>query len=167
MVKAQKVSRHHAFIVGLLLFVLLLGVGAYLLQHNAKINVLAGEAIRARVSNPVDLGIAPSTLPLKNKENVLQLCPEEVTSAGQGWDLPGWNLLTWKTIDVLCNKNRIICYYGDHDISNPVYYDKKYKDHADHIGFYQDIPGVTKCSVYSYLTTAGGSDSYGCLCEKV
>ncbi|MEK6939545.1 MAG: hypothetical protein AABX31_02350 [Nanoarchaeota archaeon] len=165
--KQKGIARHHVLSVFLLILIITLGVAAYFLQRNAAVETLAGEAFRQRANPPGDLGLAPTPEPFVAKESVVNLCPSELTSVDQHWDLSGWKLLPWKAVDVQCSGinqplGRMTCYYSHHNIAEPTYYDPKYILHADHIAFYQDIEGVKKCGV---VKSPGGS--YGCLCEKL
>jgi len=168
MVKQKGISRHQVLLVSLLVIIIILSIAAYFLQRNVAIKALAGEAIRQRATflpsftpdsgNPKEVQPsqqAPTNQqggsPVQPGENTLfQECPKELTSENQNWNLPGWKLLSWKSVDAKCPGKRIICYYADD--SNDV-------ARADQIAFYQDFEGVNKCSD---VKTPG----IGCLCEK-
>ena len=154
-------SRHHALVVALLLFVLILGVTAYVLQRNEGIKTVAGEAFRQRASPPpANFGLAPSPS-YPNQEPVIIYCPKELSSVNQHWNLPGWKLVTWQPVASRCEGIRMTCYYADPNVGEPVFQDPKYLHHADYIAFYQDILiNVTKCGNY------GTVGLMGCACYK-
>ncbi|GEM_PF-5262866 len=63
--KQAQFSRHHLFIVILIVVIIILGVGSYIVQRNAIIKTIAGEAIRQRISS---IGVETSpALPDSNK----------------------------------------------------------------------------------------------------
>ena len=148
-------SRHHALVVALLLFVLILGVTAYVLQRNAAIKTVAGEAFRQRASPPADFNL---NIPNSDPGNIVtKTCPDELVSNTQDWDLPGWNLVPWRIVDVRCSGKRIICAYGD-PLPSSV---PSFKDYQpDHLTFSQSIEGVDKCTVSPNI-------AYTCQCQKL
>ncbi|MDP3698333.1 MAG: hypothetical protein Q8R47_01985 [Nanoarchaeota archaeon] len=161
MIKQKNISRHHVLLVCLLIMIITLGVAVYVLQRNAAIKTVAGEAFRQiaqRANPPGDLGLAPTPEPYYNF-----YCPEELTSIDQHWNLLGWKLLPWKAVDVQCSGKRMTCYYSDSNLAMPTYYDSKYILHADHIAFYQDINEADNCAP----TKAPVAGSQGCKCQKV
>ena len=161
MVKAGNISRHHVLLVFLLLIIIILGVGTYVLQRNAAINSLAGEAFRQRVSPPVsDLNLnVPNSNP-NDSDIITKTCPNELTSVKQDWDLPGWQLIPWLVVDVQCRQEGIYCAYADriapHSDAN--YHWKDFQ--PDHLTFAQPQPLEGKNCIVS------PNIAYTCQCQK-
>src|SRR3989338_1005157 len=151
-------SRHHALVVALLLFVLILGVTAYVLQRNEGIKTVAGEAFRQRASPPADFNL---NIPNSDPGNIVtKTCPDELVSNTQDWDLPGWKLVPWRIVDVRCSGKSIYCAYADplQPSSASNYYFKDYQ--PDHLTYIQGIEWAEKCTVSPNI-------AYTCQCQKL
>lgn len=152
-VQSKKYFKKRILLISIFMVILLVAV--YLFQ-STNFKTFAGDAIRQRIDETKQLALSKEAAKIvaaeqSGKDSVFLECPHALTPKEQHWEIPsGWNMWSWKAIDVKCpGGDRVFCYYADENSE---------LDRADQFVIYQDFPNVKNCA------PAVGTPFPGCNC---
>jgi hypothetical protein len=142
-VKSKKSFKDKIALISVFMVIMVLALAVYLFQ-STNFKTFAGEAIRQRIDETKQLALSKEAAKIvdaeqEGKDSVFLECPHSLTPKEQHWEIPsGWDMWTWKAVDVKCpGGDRVFCYYAD---------DNSELSRADQLVIYQDFPKVKNCA---------------------